>query len=104
MCLIKLWAHEMKAGAKVFGIGKTDKEEAAEAAAENAAKIKEANEKAASSMEETVVEESNDYNHNEYNSLQRSLDIVPKDQVEMEEEEIVNLNQINLDVLHAMET
>ena len=49
-----LFSFIKNAGAKVFGIGKTDKEEAAEAAAENAAKIKEANEKAASSMEETV--------------------------------------------------
>ena len=49
-----LFSFIKNAGAKVFGIGKTDKEEAAEAAAENAAKIKVANEKAASSMEETV--------------------------------------------------
>ena len=49
-----LFSFIKNAGAKVFGIGKTDKEEAAEAAAENAAKIKAANEKAASSMEETV--------------------------------------------------
>ena len=49
-----LFSFIKNAGAKVFGIGKTDKEEAAEAAAENAAKIAEANAKAARSMEETI--------------------------------------------------
>ena len=43
-------------------------------------------------------------NHEYNNSLQRSLDVVPKDQVDIEEEEIVNLNQIDLDVLSVMET
>lgn len=49
-----LFSFIKNAGAKVFGIGKTNQEQAAETAANNAAKIKEANEKAAQSMEETI--------------------------------------------------
>jgi len=49
-----LFSFIKNAGAKVFGIGKTDKEEAADKAADNAAKIEEANHKAAKSMEETI--------------------------------------------------
>ncbi len=49
-----LFSFIKNAGAKVFGIGKTDKEAAADAAANNAAKIKEANRNAAKSLEETI--------------------------------------------------
>lgn len=49
-----LFSFIKNAGAKVFGIGKTDKEEAAEAAAERKAEIAASNAKAAASMAETV--------------------------------------------------
>lgn len=49
-----LFSFIKNAGAKVFGIGKTDAEEAAEASAAAAEKIAMANAKAASNMSETV--------------------------------------------------
>jgi len=102
MCLIKLWAHEMN---RVFSdrlIDKTDKEEAEKIIKNGLFCFNEIIDNEPINNQQ-VVEENNDNNH-DYNSLQRSLDIVPKDQVDIEEEEIVNLNQIDLDVLSAMET
>jgi len=49
-----LFSFIKNAGAKVFGIGKTDAEEAAEATAEKIAAKKEAEATAAASMEETI--------------------------------------------------
>ena len=49
-----LFSFIKNAGAKVFGIGKTDAEEAAEARAEAAEKTRLENEKAASNMAETI--------------------------------------------------
>ncbi len=49
-----LFSFIKNAGAKVFGIGKTDKEEAAEKAAAAEEKIAMANAKAASNMSETI--------------------------------------------------
>ncbi|MEH6408095.1 MAG: peptidoglycan-binding protein LysM [Leeuwenhoekiella sp.] len=49
-----LFSFIKNAGAKVFGIGKTEKEEAADKAADKAAATLEANKKAAASLEDTV--------------------------------------------------
>lgn len=49
-----LFSFIKNAGAKVFGIGKTDEEEAAEAAAERKAEIEAANKAAAANLSETI--------------------------------------------------